>query len=96
MSFPMRHEVAENRARKGLIPSRILVPVDVRCSCLKCGGVARRYDSDNGQDGSRVCIECGFEWEVENGFLQYKSETRGILWRYVPEGLMLVLWEKEI
>lgn len=93
--FPTRQEVAENRVRKSCPVNRIYVPEDIRCSCLKCGGLARRYDG--GTVETRECVECDFKWEVEKGILRYVPNSfNGYRWEEVPEGLLLVLWELEV
>jgi len=89
MFFAMRHEIAENRARKGAkFP---LVPEWQRTPCLKCGGVAKK-------DGiSRKCVECNFGWYVENGNMTYPTkDIAEPKWNVLEEGLLLVLWEKQL
>jgi Zn finger protein HypA/HybF involved in hydrogenase expression len=89
MFFAMRHEVAENRIRK--TAKYEIVPEDVRCACLKCGGMAKKFSGGSAE--CRICTECGFEWEVDNNVMSYRSAP---FWKMVPAGLMLVLWEKEL
>ena len=91
--FPTLQEVAENRARKRLPANRIFVPESERCICLKCGGVARKYNGGNAE--GRECVECDFMWEVEDGILRH-GKMNNVKWTEVPEGLLFVLWEREV
>lgn len=93
MFFAMRHEVAENRVRKSA--KYPLVPEWQRGACLKCGGMAK---VDNGGTvETRKCTECNFAWQVDDGVIQYPvGKTEFSNWTKVKEGLLLILWEKEL
>ena len=91
--FPMRHEIAEKRIRKGIPAWKTLLPEDQRGVCIRCNGLAKVHnDSDV---ATRDCLECGFQWEVDGTTLRFYQKVTGF-WREVPAGLMLVLWEKEM
>jgi hypothetical protein len=104
--FPMRHAVAERKIRQRCPVSREIVPADVRCDCLKCGGIARKgWAGGTATNPIRACrcIECSFAWEVEDGAVRYyeseKEKNRLHLhggWWDIEKGLLPIFWEKEL
>ena len=103
--FPMRHEVAENKAKKGRPHNRELVSDESRCVCLACNGVAKTGFGGGTRDNPvqvRTCIECGFHWEVKDGYIEYSaaegfSDKRTTEWWITtPPGCLTIFWEREV